>query len=811
MRFLCLFCLLCNFGVSIKATDSVSTVVVFSGGGAKALAHVGMLKYLEEQQVKIDAIGGASMGAFVAALYAAGYTAQEIQSFFLNPNIQWQNGRFANKYGYNGFTFNWDNTSFLNFNLTNFKSITNFIPTNLIASEPLFLGLIQYLGSQWIASKSNFDSLFIPFRCYAVAVGSHKNHSFHSGNLPKSLLASMAYPFYLPPQQIGKETFLDGGIYDNFPVLPMRSEFKPKYFIGSQTSLDADKGDNNSFAQLIRLIKKDEPDTIISRPDCGIAIIKHADVATNYGTFQFDNAHKIIELGYENAKNNAKLIASFPKLSPQELQARRKLYQRNVPPLLFSEVKIQAHSKGQYKYLRPLLRMRRKIWTIDKWIPLFAKIFMDPRFTDFSFDIQADDNDSNHRVLVLNAGRLKGHNIDVGGGIMAGPNGGVYNMFLDYGYSYFVAGTLMNTTIQGSISNFYSYASLVHRVDIPVPVHTFWEFSGKASNTNYYNWRSFFASLNNLNFLTSVSYEGEGKWSIPVARRLIFSIGTRYVNSIFDYYNSGNIRVTGDSSDRLNTSLLTPIFASLTYNTLNHKQYPSQGTLFYIRGAYNLLSESHKYLSKVSNFPGAMPEKIPPNSKPPYNFFDKRSYFLVELYLEHYAHISDNLQLGFFVQGVLSNLNMRRDYYTSLAVMPRFTPVLETQYLLRDDYVSPAFIGAGLKVIIKPISSIPNLSFRFDGALLYKKYDFERSELDNELIAFDRKKRWRFNLTNIITKPIFATSLVWSNKYLPISVNLNYYAQNLFNIGKDLFQVGHLHFFVSLGYVINYHRRNFYE
>lgn len=811
MRFLCLLFLFCFNIISVKAADSTATVVVFSGGGAKALAHVGMMQYLEEEHVKIDAVGGASMGAFVAALYASGYSANDIKKFFLNPDIQWHNGSFANKYGYNGFLFNWDNTSFLNFNLPSFSSIVNFIPTNIIASEPLFLGLIQFLGPQWVASKYNFDNLFLPFRCYAVAVGSHKNHAFRSGNLPKSLMASMAYPFYLPPQQIGSEVFLDGGIYDNFPVLPIRKEFKSKYFIGSQTSLDADTSDNNSFAQLIRLIKKDEPDTIVSDLSKGTVIIKHENVAMNYGTFQFDNAHKIIELGYQNAKDNAKLIASFPKYKTQELEKRRQNYQHQVPPLLFSKLLIQANTKGQYKYLSSLLKMKRKVWTIDKWLPLFSKVFTDPRFTNFSFDIRPDENDSNHHILILDNGKLKRHSIDLGGGIMAGQNGGIYNLFLDYGYSYFLLGTLMKTKLEAGMSNFYSYIALNQRIDITKPVHSFLEFSGLASNTNYYNWRSFFASLRNLNFLTSVSYEGESKWSIPVARRLILSFSSRYVNSIFSYYNSGNIRVTGDSSDLLNTSMLTPILASITYNTFNHKQYPSKGTLFYVVGSHNILKETHLYLSKVSNFPGVTPEKLDPNAKLPYRFVDARSYFFLEAYLEHYSYISNNLQIGFFIQGVFSNLNLRRDYYTSLAVMPRFAPVLEMQYLLNDDYISPAFIGSGIKLVINPIRSIKNISLRINGALLYKKYNFERSELNNELLKFNPKKAWEFNVIDIVNTPVLASSMVWSNKYLPVSVNFNYYAQDLFNIAKDFFQVGRVHFYIALGYVLNYKRRNFYQ
>lgn len=74
-------------------------------------------------------------------------------------------------------------------------------------------------------------------------------------------------------------------------------------------------------------------------------------------------------------------------------------------------------------------------------------------------------------------------------------NGGIYNLFLDYGYSYFLLGTLMKTKLEAGMSNFYSYIALDQRIDITKPVHSFLEFSGLASNTNYYNWRSFLPHL----------------------------------------------------------------------------------------------------------------------------------------------------------------------------------------------------------------------------------------------------------------------------------------------------------------------------
>ena len=61
--------------------------LVLSGGGAKGMAHIGALKVIEESGIRIDYIGGTSMGAIVGALYASGYSANQLDSLFTNADF----------------------------------------------------------------------------------------------------------------------------------------------------------------------------------------------------------------------------------------------------------------------------------------------------------------------------------------------------------------------------------------------------------------------------------------------------------------------------------------------------------------------------------------------------------------------------------------------------------------------------------------------------------------------------------------------------------------------------------------------------
>ena len=100
MRFFLIFISLISFQI-FNFAYSQKVAVVLSGGGSKGLAHIGVLKALEEKGVPIDYIAGTSIGAIIGGLYASGYSPDSIEKIFLSDDlIRWATGEMENKYFY---------------------------------------------------------------------------------------------------------------------------------------------------------------------------------------------------------------------------------------------------------------------------------------------------------------------------------------------------------------------------------------------------------------------------------------------------------------------------------------------------------------------------------------------------------------------------------------------------------------------------------------------------------------------------------------------------------------------------------------
>ena len=194
-------------------SDSPKIGLVLSGGGSKGFAHVPILKALDSLNIPIDFIAGTSFGAITGAMYALGYSGNEIENMALETDwYEVQNDEPKRKFL--PYFRKKDTGKYqLNFGLDRVKPVA---PTGLIYGQKIILEL-----SKWTREYGqiyDFDKFPIPFRCNAFDIISGKEVIIKEGSLANALRASLSIPTIFAPVEWGDALLVDGGVVNNLPV-----------------------------------------------------------------------------------------------------------------------------------------------------------------------------------------------------------------------------------------------------------------------------------------------------------------------------------------------------------------------------------------------------------------------------------------------------------------------------------------------------------------------------------------------------------------------------------------------------------------
>lgn len=269
--------------------------LVLSGGGAKGLAHIGVLKVIDSLGIKVDYISGTSMGAVVGGLYASGYTAQELDSIFSSIDVDALLQDYTPRESKSFYEKRNDEIYALTLPFNNFRLG---LPSGL--SKGLYnFNLISKL-TKHVSHVRDFDELPIPFLCVATDVETGEQILLDSGVLAQSIIASGAIPTLYNPVEINGRLFIDGGVVNNYPVEELKSR-GVDFIIGVDVQDDLKNREQlkdvtvvlsqiNNFSMIEKMDGKRSLTNIYIKPD-----IK------GYSVVSFDNGSEIIKKGTEKA------------------------------------------------------------------------------------------------------------------------------------------------------------------------------------------------------------------------------------------------------------------------------------------------------------------------------------------------------------------------------------------------------------------------------------------------------------------------------------------------------------------------------
>ncbi|TET99340.1 MAG: patatin-like phospholipase family protein [Anaerolineales bacterium] len=267
--------------------------LALSGGGARGLAHIGVLKVFEEQGVPIHALAGTSMGGLIAAAYAAGMSASGLEAATLK--------------------------------MTNLRELAG-----LVDLRPPRRGLLagervrKYL-SQFVSENLTFDELMLPVAMQAVDLKSGKEYTLREGNVLDAVMATSAFPGVFPPVEIHDCQLVDGGVLNNLPTeLPRQLGADVVIAVYVTAAVDADQLDERSDRSFFtRGIAKDimRVSLIVSRAMTEVKL-KEAPpdlllcppIPAKVGVFSgFTHAAEIIAAGETCARENLKKVRKIAR------------------------------------------------------------------------------------------------------------------------------------------------------------------------------------------------------------------------------------------------------------------------------------------------------------------------------------------------------------------------------------------------------------------------------------------------------------------------------------------------------------------
>lgn len=765
------FVLLLLFVFSLSAQRVQKVGVVLSGGGARGMAHIGVLRALEEAHIPIDYICGTSVGAIVGALYASGYTVDQMYTMFLSDDFQrWLLGNIDDSYSYT-YKQKPKDASFVSIGFDTKDKFRLQMPSSYINPLQMDYAFMEIFAPATAVANNNFDSLFVPFLCVASDISSNRASIRRSGDLGQSVRASMSFPFYFAPITLDGKVMFDGGMYNNFPSKEMNEIFNPDIIIGVKIAGNYPSPKEGDVMSYLQNIFTNETEYSVI---CDNSVLIEPDLE-NIGVLDFAKMKETYDVGYKAAKEKIAQIREYlvDSVSEGELARKRKAFNDRKPPLKIENFVLNGVGENQKMYLQRELQRNRHLSTANENLKAnYLSLCSDYNINTIQPYIYYN-NFYHSYLLNLNVKTQENITAKVGGCISSRPISHLY-VGLDY-----------NTIRQNAWlfqTNFFFgryYTSAMLRMHTNYSYHTpfFTELEFNANKWNYYRLNTNFFDYSPLNYLVQRENNVQVKVGTPlgVKDNLTANFGYGVVND--NYFNKRNNTVY-DTAD--NTKFYHfAMGLTRNYSTLNDIKFPTTG--LYSKMQIQYINGEEKFS------PGSTSSQIDKKSK-------HHSWLQFSLQHKQYFDMTKYYTIGLSANAFYSFQNLFSNYNSSLLNSGVYAPTMETQTQFMKEYHSNQFIGFGAENIFKV-----NV-FRIEASVRVNAYIYSPISrivtLENDIpkysnVVFD-KRYLIVSSALVFNTPIGPLSFIFSyhqrddkaDSPLTASINFGYVMFNKKNIDR---------------------------
>jgi NTE family protein len=734
--------------------------LVLSGGGARGIAHIGVIQALEDNNIPIDYITGTSIGAVVGALYSMGYSPKEMLEIFKSEEFAyWQAGKVQENYVYSFREKDPTPDIFtLRFNIQDSLVITSrYLPISFIDPVQMNLVFLSLFSQATAACNDDFDKLFVPFRCVASDVYKKEAVVFRSGDLGDAVRASMSIPFVFKPIMIDDRLLFDGGIYDNFPVGVLQKDFTPNYIIGSTVSTNPTKPNDSNIPLQIENMIIQHTDYSIKEED-GMLIDFTFD--NNTGLLDFNKADELYQIGYNQAlKRIPELKAKIKREQDNyELQVRRETFKKKLPELRFKKIKITGVNYPQKRYILNALQAKGESIDLEQFKDGYFKLLADKKISEIIPHAVYDEEDQCFDLL-LDVKFEDEILFSIGGNVSSSVSSQAY-FDLDYQT---LSSYGLNFDLSAQFGKVYNALRLVSQIDIPSSELPFYlKLTGNIHTFDYYQGNEPFYE-NNLT--TSISQKENYlklNLGLPFMLRSKIEVGGGY-GLLKDFYYQPNISNLNNTSDE-NSYVLSNLFLQLISNTLNDKQYPNEGMLLKIMG--EAVSGQEVYTSSTDIEDNGYKKNL--------------SWIQVNANIEKYYKLNNYYTLGLYGNAVFSSRGLANNYTATVLEAPRFCPTTHSLIVFNEAFCANQYLAGG----IKPIYNINgNLSLESEFYAFVPVYPIKSDENNKAYYGKSFSEVNGLGQLSLIYRFPFASISIFGNYYTAPQHNWNFG----FNIGYLIF------------------------
>ncbi|MBP7101934.1 MAG: patatin-like phospholipase family protein [Bacteroidales bacterium] len=716
--------------------------LVLSGGGAKGMAHIGVIKALEENGIPIDFISGTSIGAIVGGLYAAGYSTTEMEEFFCSA--EFENilaGKLDDKYYY--FFKKQDiNSAWVQFNFDLDSAVfTPNLSLNIVNPYQMDFAFMEFFAKADYISKNNFDSLFVPFRCIATDVTNGVEVVLDSGSLKDAIRASMTYPIYFNPIRINGNLMYDGGILNNFPIDIMCDIFNADYIIGVSVSTpQKEPTEDNLIATLTNMIVEKEQNHVF----CKKGIIIKPNVP-NLNVTDFQQGKNVIQIGYSALVDSLPIIQANikRKVLAKDVEENRKEFRNKANKILIGKVKVVGLNPSQSIFIENIILDKNEIITLEELKARYFKIIVEDKIKNV-YPYLVYDSLSNYYQIILHATPVKPFHANFGGYISANA---YTTLYLQLQYKYLGLQSI-DAGLDAYFGRFYNSVVVSTRLDY-YKTPLFYQLVKIGYNRwNYFNTYRSFVGSETPSYLIHEETFFDYSIAFPIANHAKLYGGFTVMHTNDRYYQS-NIYLKEDSYDKNQFNGISP-FIVFEYNTSDYQFYSTEGLHLKVKLEY--------FEGTEINIPGSTSLLTESSSK-------NQGWYNVNTSIDKVFTFGKWYSLGLKGQAAWSNLPLFASYNATKLRSNYFAPTHESNIAYLPAYRDPCFIAMGLNNTFKIYK---RLQLRLEG------YYFQ------SIVSVVKKEDYSPVYDKYFSRYAFMAhaSLAYMTKFGPIAFNLSWYSHN---------------------------------